>query len=812
MNRFKTNNRIGYKILSAVTAIGMSLSLAPVVHAEDAKKVVTFADDYTATYSVANGTAEDAIGLPAKLDATIDDSEETVELDVSWTANPEYSATTAGDYAFTSAMGDEYVLADGASMPIVTVTVNPKTDENTSSEAEKTDAQNVQDKIDALPDATAVDFAVTADNVDDLTAQYEAVSDAIDAFTSNDGVTTELDLTKYDALFTALDDFSKLAESVTYEVQGNEIQGNQETETTTDWQIDKSKTATELDANNQTTVTLSLPSADYTAVNADIVFVIDKSGYANADSVTAAYEQMFSTLIDLQNENPNSTIKVGVIRFDAWGVDAIDWDNTEEKYKGLLELNDENKDVIKASMSKEGNAARIMQGGTNTEQPIRLANSMLAEDTTPNTEKYVVMISDYSGYMYEGSATINGKTYDNIPVGSANSNSPTDSNARVSIYEGKGTAYNNWDDLYQAYTDGSLKTSDWGKDEVLFGYGYSFYAYLQSAWTNYNPDSWDTVTYAQYVQTAKDLRTATKDLAHVSGIQRSELLTYDAIQQSLTAGNHFISYRVTDGNPDFTNNIYATGMLDQIAEKGSENYSEADGDSLADVFNGLTKRIVYLLGSGTVTDAIGSDFSLVKNANECPFTLTIGGEKQTVVSTADNEWSFGTAVNGVYPYVVNYTPGTDENFVWTINVPVEKSKQAKLSYDLQLENSALGTYETNGETKLEYLDSNGITHDPEYFTSPTVTKKGSVTPTPSTPTPTPTTNPETKPNQFLVTFLDCNGNTVKVEWVAYQGSATAPVGFGSYTGYSNVSANMDLRPTSCSVNNSWVVPNTADKY
>ena len=151
----------------------------------------------------------------------------------------------------------------------------------------------MQDKIDALPDATAVDFAVTADNVDDLTAQYEAVSDAIDAFTSNDGVTTELDLTKYDALFTALDDFSKLAESVTYEVQGNEIQGNQETETTTDWQIDKSKTATELDANNQTTVTLSLPSADYTAVNADIVFVIDKSGYANADSVTAAYEQMF---------------------------------------------------------------------------------------------------------------------------------------------------------------------------------------------------------------------------------------------------------------------------------------------------------------------------------------------------------------------------------------------------------------------------------------------------------------------------------------------------------------------------------------
>jgi hypothetical protein len=80
-----------------------------------------------------------------------------------------------------------------------------------------------------------------------------------------------------------------------------------------------------------------------------------------------------------------------------------------------------------------------------------------------------------------------------------------------------------------------------------------------------------------------------------------------------------------------------------------------------------------------------------------------------------------------------------------------------------------------------------------------------------TSAPTPTTDTETKSNQFLVTFLDCNGNTVKVEWVPYQGNATAPVGFGSYTGYTNVSANIDLKPTSCGLNNKWIVPNTADK-
>jgi uncharacterized repeat protein (TIGR02543 family) len=92
---------------------------------------------------------------------------------------------------------------------------------------------------------------------------------------------------------------------------------------------------------------------------------------------------------------------------------------------------------------------------------------------------------------------------------------------------------------------------------------------------------------------------------------------------------------------------------------------------------------------------------------------------------------------------------------------------------------------------------------------------------PPTPTATPTATPSSTAStavtntsnntQYLVTFLDCKGNTVKVEWVTYQGSATAPVGFGSYSGYTNVSANMDLKPASCGANTSWIIPNTADK-
>ncbi len=66
---------------------------------------------------------------------------------------------------------------------------------------------------------------------------------------------------------------------------------------------------------------------------------------------------------------------------------------------------------------------------------------------------------------------------------------------------------------------------------------------------------------------------------------------------------------------------------------------------------------------------------------------------------------------------------------------------------------------------------------------------------------------------FLVTFLDSKGNTVKVEWVKYGENATAPVGYGTYTGYTNVTANMDLKPTGVtSVSSGYIIPNTADKH
>ena len=72
--------------------------------------------------------------------------------------------------------------------------------------------------------------------------------------------------------------------------------------------------------------------------------------------------------------------------------------------------------------------------------------------------------------------------------------------------------------------------------------------------------------------------------------------------------------------------------------------------------------------------------------------------------------------------------------------------------------------------------------------------------------------PSEQDDLFLVTFLDSKSNTVKVEWVKYGGNATAPTGYGTYSGYTNVTAHMDLKPIgAASTSNGYSVPNTADK-
>ena len=77
------------------------------------------------------------------------------------------------------------------------------------------------------------------------------------------------------------------------------------------WYISKSKTATNLDANYESKVTLSLPSAEEPLVS-DIVFVLDKSTSAQLE------QQALDMLgkLKVHVEETGATVKVGVVIFN----------------------------------------------------------------------------------------------------------------------------------------------------------------------------------------------------------------------------------------------------------------------------------------------------------------------------------------------------------------------------------------------------------------------------------------------------------------------------------------------------------------
>ena len=66
------------------------------------------------------------------------------------------------------------------------------------------------------------------------------------------------------------------------------------------------------------------------------------------------------------------------------------------------------------------------------------------------------------------------------------------------------------------------------------------------------------------------------------------------------------------------------------------------------------------------------------------------------------------------------------------------------------------------------------------------------------------------PILWCITYLDCNGNTVSVQWIRTGEAPLKPAGF-SYPDVSNVTSHQDVRPASCMVTARNIVPNTADR-
>ena len=519
-----------------------------------------------------------------------------------------------------------------------------------------------------------------------------------------------------------------------------------------EWETSKSKTATNLDDNYESDVTLSLPAADYERT-IDVVFVID-----DTHAGSGIFEEAVNGLLDDLAEKGYLDINVGIVAFDAV---ARDWlaVTSENAYVGLVSLKDANalaalKTAIGTQLAYTNNGEANPDGdytekvgATNTEWPLELAQEILK--TGNGSEQHVIMFSDMYGYVYRGDLTIDGITYENVPLSKRLGNYKL---GQLCISDPK---YNNWTDVYANREEANDTTYDSFFRDSSWDVYWNIYTNVA---TNPNINNAPQNSVPQYVDGVT--------FYYFTPFEKSSCLTYDRIQALLDVG-----IQVTIVNNDFDPGSSViqgikNEMLDDLADQGVTLIREqaASGETfnsteMGKVSAALQNKLIQVVDAGSyVVDEIGSgtddagieyNFDFIDDIDN--LTLTVGDEELAKEELTDinfdhpgaaSGYGFKKAGSDVYDFELYYYPtGRDgqsnECFVWEINVPVTKDQTVQLTYTVKLTDpqTASGTYGeydedgeettstglyTNNSATLYPVDSNGYKHVPEAFAKPTV--------------------------------------------------------------------------------------------
>lgn len=423
------------------------------------------------------------------------------------------------------------------------------------------------------------------------------------------------------------------------------------------WDISKSKTATNLDANYESKVTLSLPSAEEPLVS-DIVFVLDKSTSARLE------QQALDMLGKLKAhvEKTGATVKVGVVIFNKVA-------NVTNEGK-FFELATEYEGIKKAIEQK-------IESGTNTNAGLLAGKAMLDEDTSVDaSRKYLIFVSDGITYMYNAEPT-------------------------VTAWSFWGDEWKNWagpDNWNSKYGNNNPPT-DW--DAWLINVGNQ----IKAQGTEYEYSYNGTATKS----TPQD--DTFKNYAN--SIDKALYLTNEVYQEAKEAG--YNCYAMTADSDTGKNYIWGPSFMNYLAGGKMVNFSEIRND------------ILYLVGPGsTVTDYMGYvegdyNFDFVNDADA--LSLKVGDDSYPAVKLDNNKYGFklsgnnsdgnNSDGNNSYDYIVEYFPKEkdEENFVWTINVPVSNFAPVQLTYKVKLTNpktapGTYGTYDADGSKNYEGLYTN----------------------------------------------------------------------------------------------------------
>ena len=483
----------------------------------------------------------------------------------------------------------------------------------------------------------------------------------------------------------------------------------------TTWEHSKSKTATNLDANYQSQVTLSLPAADYPS-KLEIVFVVDGTAWKDFSSYKSGIQDILDQLKSFENITADAAL--------------VSFGNTAKIDRPLTSVQDFKLPILPP-----------MSSGTNIQSGIRAAREIL-ENGDPYAQKYMVLLTDGGAFYWLDD---NGNSVTK-PYKSGESGSFFDSTAQ----EDSHIFNNNLSGLYSLASGNLVNFREKYKAEIE--------SFNQTA-TVCEKGTQENQLEGQYIYKTDDW--SDKEKYPFTNMEQG---IYNASQEMLEAANSGINL-ITIGSYDYypdqpAVHAMSNQFLDWTSTVGKlyKFNTGNENDSLENALSDVKDELIYLLDEGSsIVDVIGEGIDNIGNGYDFEFindinnlNLTVGGvplNKTTIVE--NTSYGFGEILdNGKYEFELTYYPDgigkearsqeviAGELFRLDINVPITIDKPVQLTYTVRLTHpqTADGTYGqydadgseeyaglyTNKMAILYPVDSNGVEGEQEAFQKPTV--------------------------------------------------------------------------------------------
>lgn len=444
------------------------------------------------------------------------------------------------------------------------------------------------------------------------------------------------------------------------------------------------KTATALDENLETKVTLSFPG-QREAEPADVVFVLDKSG-ASAQTDIFKQAKAFLEEINQKAKADGLNIKVGVVLFNKVG-------NIQQP---LTDVVTGYGDILTAMNSS-------VRHGTNMDAGLLAAKSILDADTAVKAEnKHVILISDGATYLYckDGDFT---KPYTRS-FGSVEGGS----NFMGGIWEWESREYHN-NNAWKKFSDGSnFIFSQAMKSPEKLG---EYLVYYRDQYEN-SEENWAQYDY-EYTDDAANNGTTNPIPNKVTApcnIDVAFWSTDDTFQSMVNAGYDMNVYFKNQADFDGSN------FLKYLTRNSNNGQLDTN-------FAEIKAKLVDKIAAGsTVEDFIGTDFDFINDPAK--ISLTANDEKLSPGKIDATTYGFGKKSDGTYRFTLKYQAGENEKLILTLNEAAAPSRPVVLEYGELLVNKptepGAHTLKVNESAVLHPIDGNGVAGEAYEFPVPTV--------------------------------------------------------------------------------------------